>query len=210
MKYVMALLLASAVTGCAAKERQVQGVLDMSKDHFKNTAAVEDSSLDTIATINTFKGLPGQEETAGLVWDDNFLRAFVHKDSGRTSFQLYQVIIYQGDGWRFYDTVSHETPSGPQSKSVTVIKRDVHCTGHRYSGCTYVETVAFDVEESLLRTFAAKYSPGGEAGWGFKFNARSGTWYMGRILYAETAGLLGAVDDYINSKGIVPRSATPS
>lgn len=203
MNYAMALLLALALTGCATttREAQIQTALSLTKEHFKNTAMVKDDSLDTVATITTVNGFQEKRGLLGIVWDDNFLRAFIDKKTGKTSFQLYQVIYYQGSGWNFYQTVNFETPSGPQSKPVTVISRDVDCTGSRYSGCTYVEHVAFDVDESLLRTIAVNYSPGQRAGWKFKFTAKSGKDYNDGMLPAEIAGLLDKVDEYLNGKG---------
>ena len=203
MKYALPLFLVFTVTSCATttQEAQLQTALSLSKEHFKNTATVKDDSLDTVATITTVNGFQEKRGLLGIVWDDNFLRAFIDKKTGKTSFQIYQVIYYQGSGWNFFQTVNFETPSGPQSKPVTVISRDVDCTGSRYSGCTYVEHVAFDVDESLLRTIAANYSPGQRAGWKFKFAAKSGRDYNDGMLPAEVAGLLDKVDEYLNAGG---------
>ena len=203
MKYAIALLLALSVTGCATtmRESQLQTALSLTKEHFKSTATVKDDSLDTVATITTVNGFQEKRGLLGIVWDDNFLRAFIDKKSGKTSFQLYQIIYYQAGGWNFFQTINFETPSGPQSKPVTIIKRDVNCTGSRYSGCTYVEHVGFDVDEGLLRTIAQGYSPGQRSGWRFKFTARSGQDYNDGMLPAEVAGLLDKVDEYLASKG---------
>ena len=129
------------------------------------------------------------------------MRAFIDKDTGKTSFQLYQFISYRRRGWAFFETVNFETLSGPQSKPVTVINRDVDCTGSRYNGCRYVEHIAFDVDESLLRNYAAKYSPGQYFGWNFKFTDKSGKDWKDGMLSSEIAGLLDKVDEYLNSKG---------
>lgn len=202
MKHLLALLLAFAATGCATKEAQIRKAENLSKEHFKNTATLEDDSLETVARITTVNGFAEKRGMLGIVWDDNFLRTFIDKDSGSTSFQLYQVIYYQGSGWNFYQTANYETPSGPQSKPVTVIKQDVQCTGSRYGGCTYVEHVAFDVEEGVLRAVAANYAPGRRAGWSFKFRAKSGNTYNDGMLAAEIAGLLDAVDEYRKRKSL--------
>jgi len=204
MKFAIALLLALSVTGCATttSESQLQTALSLTKEHFKNTATVKDDFLDTVATITTINGFQEKRGLLGIVWDDNFLRAHIDKKSGKTSFQLYQVIYYQRSGWNFFQTVNFETASGPQSKPLTIIKRDVDCTGSRYSGCTYIEHVAFDVDEDLLRTIAQGYSPGQRAAWRFKFTARSGQDYNDGMLPAEVAGLLEKVDEYLASKGL--------
>lgn len=201
--------LASILVGCAAsnREAQVQTAINLTKEHFRNTATIKDDSLDTIATISTVNGFQEKRGLLGIVWDDNFLRAFVEKKSGRTTIQLYQVIYYQGSGWNFYQTVNFETVTGPESRPLTIIKRDVDCTGSRYSGCTYVEHVAFDVNESLLRTIAERYQPGQLAGWKFKFSSKSGKEYNDGMLPAEVAGLLEALDGYRAARGLARPSA---
>jgi hypothetical protein len=193
------LLLALAVLGgCAAssREAQVQTAVNLSRDHFRLTATTKDDSLDTTATITTINGFMEKRGLLGVVWDDNFLRGFVDKKTGNTTIQLYQIIYYQGSGWNFYQTVNFETPTGPESRPATVIKRDVDCTGSRYSGCTYTEHVAFDVDERLLRTIAQRYQPGAMVGWKFKFSAKSGSDYNDGMLGAEIAGFLDALDSY--------------
>ena len=208
-KLTLIVLLASALVGCAttSREAQIETALSLTKEHFRSTAAVKDDSLDTVATITTVNGFQEKRGLLGIVWDDNFLRAFIDKKTGRTTIQLYQIIYYQGSGWNFYQTVNFETPAGPQSKPVTVIKRDVDCTGSRYSGCTYVEHVGFDVDEDLLRTIAGSYQPGQRDGWKFKFVAKSGREYNDGMLPAEVAGFLEAIDSYRAAKGLSPSEA---
>jgi hypothetical protein len=198
MKYAIIMLLALSVAACATTESQLNTAVSLTKEHFANTATVKDDSLDTVATISTVNGFQEKQGLVGIVWDDNFLRAFIDKKTGKTSYQLYQVIYYKGSDWNFYQTVNFETPSGPQSKPVTLINRDVKCTS---SGCRYVEHIAFDVDESLLRTIANGYSPGKRVAWQFKFKAKSGQEWTDGMLPAEVAGLLYKVDEYRTSKG---------
>lgn len=89
-----------AIVGCATvtRESQIQTALSLTKEHFKNTTTVKDDPLDTVATITTVNGFQEKRGLLGIVWDDNFLRAFIDKKSGKTSFQVYQVIYYQGRG----------------------------------------------------------------------------------------------------------------
>jgi hypothetical protein len=209
MKYGLAFVLALAVSGCATttKEAQIETALGLTKEHFKNTATVKDDSLDTVATITTVNGIQEKRGLLGIVRDDNFLRAVIDKKTGKTSFQLYQVIYYQGSGWNLFQTVNFETPYGPQSKPVTVISRNVDCAGSRYGGCTYVEHIAFDVDESLLRTIAGNYSPGQRPVWRFKFTAKSGIDSNEGMLPAEIAGLLEKVDEYLQGKSFARGAA---
>jgi hypothetical protein len=208
-RLVAIVAIATVFAGCAAsnREAQVQTAINLTKEHFRSTATLKDDALDTVATISTVNGLQEKRGLLGIVWDDNFLRAFVDKKSGRTTIQLYQVIYYQGSGWNFYQTVNFETPDGPESRPVTIIKRDVDCSGSRYSGCTYVEHVAFDVDEKLLRFIAERYQPGQRAGWKFKFSAKSGKEYNDGMLPAEIAGFLEALDGYRSARALPKPSA---
>lgn len=205
----LAAVIVVTLAGCAGttREAQVQTALALTKEHFKSTATIKDDSLDTTATITTVNGLQEKRGLLGIVWDDNFLRAFIDKKTGRTTIQLYQVIYYQGSGWNFFQTVNYETPSGPESRPVTIISRDVDCSGSRYGGCTYTEHIGFDIDEKLLRTIAAGYQPGQRVGWKFKFNAKSGKDYNDGMLPAEVAGFLEAIDAYRASHGL-PSAAT--
>lgn len=200
----LAIALAVALGGCAStiREGQIQTALGLTKEHFKNTVTIKDDSLDTTATITTVNGFKEKRGLLGIVWDDNFLRAFINKKTGQTTIQLYQVIYYQGSGWNFFQTVNYETPTGPESRPVTIISRDVNCSGSRYSECTYKEHVGFDVDEKLLRTIAAGYQPGQRAAWRFKFNTKSGKDYNDGMLPAEVAGFLEAIDAYRASHGL--------
>jgi hypothetical protein len=176
----------------------------LKKEHFKDTATIKDDSLSTIAEITTTKGFPKKLEQAGVVYNDNFLRAFINKKTGQTTIQVYQVIYYTGHGWNFFQTVNYETPNGPESCTVNVIKRDFDC--HR-GVCLYEEHIGFDVDEKLLRVIAACYQPGQSSVWKFKLNAKSGNEYYDSMMYAEIAGFLECIDEYRKSHSLI--SALP-
>ncbi len=139
MKHLIIILFILTVTGCAtnSREAQIQTAINLTPEHFKNTATLKDDSLDTIATITTVNGFQEKRGLLSIVWDDNFLRAHINKKTGQTSFQVYQSIYYQGSGWNFYQTANFETPSGPKSVSATIINRDVDCKNSLYKsfGC---------------------------------------------------------------------------
>jgi hypothetical protein len=181
-----------------SKEAQIDAVRTLTKEHFYRTAVVHDDPLDTVATITTARGFQEKHGIMGFVYDDNFLRAFIDKNTGEVTYQVYQVIHYQDRSWNFYNRVNFETLAGPQSRNVTVIGRDVDCAGSRYRGCTYVEDVGFEVDDSLLRAVASRYVPGDLNVWKFKFGAKSGEDHRDGILSSEVAGFLDRVDAYRN------------
>lgn len=200
----LAVVAAAVLAGCAGttSDAQIQTALSLTKDHFRTTATIKDDALDTVATVSTERGFQEKRGLLGVVSDDNFLRAFIDKKTGTTTMQVYQVIYYTGRSWNFFQTVNYEAPNGPQSRPVTIIGKDVNCTGSRYGGCTYSEHLGFEVDESLLRLIAASYQPGHAAAWKFKFAAKSGKDYNDGMLGAEVAGFLEAVDFYRASHGL--------
>lgn len=186
-------------SGCATREAEL---VNLSKEHFRDTATIKDDSLDTVAIISTVKGFQERQGLVGVVWDDNFLRAFVDKKTGLTRIQLYQIIYYQGDSWRFYHTINYESPEGPQARPLVIIDRDVNCKFSRYGGCMYAEHVGLEVDEQFLRLIAAGYQPGQRTAWKFKFIAKSGNEYKDGLLPAEVAGFLDALDAYRGRNGL--------
>lgn len=179
------------LAGCASVEKQEQSAGLLTPEHFRDTATVKDDRLETVATITTVNGYQLKQGLLDIVWNDHFLRAFVDKRSGKVRYQLYQVIYYR-DAWRYYTMANYETSAGPQSVEATVISRDVlSCSGS--SGCTFVEHVAFDIPESVLRDVAAR-GVGGE--WSYKFKSKAGIDFPSQVIPAEAAGLMMRVSAY--------------
>jgi hypothetical protein len=194
------LMVVAVLGGCVTTTREAQrkNAVSLDKAHFRQTMTVRDDSLDTVAKFSTNNGFKVRRGLLRVVWDDNFIRASVHKKTGITAFQVYNSIYYTGSGWRFYQRVNHETPSGPKSKEVTVIARDVNCT----NGCIYNEHVAFSVDQALLETIANKYSQGIQVDWQYKIMPKAGGDYRDGLLPAEIAALVEMVNEYKKSKGL--------
>lgn len=187
------------VSGCntvPTKEQAQAVVIKHTPEHFYATATIKNAYLDTTATITTQNGFQEKHGLLGIVWDDNFLRGIIDKKTGQTTIQLYQVLSYRGAGWRFYQSANYENVNGPTATPLTVIGRNVDCTGARYGGCTYTEHVAFTVPEPLLREIAQKYSPGALTGWRFKFNPKAGEDFDAFMLPAEIIGFLRRLDEF--------------
>lgn len=203
MKLLKNIFLVSATTvlaGCATNmqpEQQAQMIANLTPDHFYRSTIVKDDSLDVTATVSSQNGYQTKKGLLGVVWEDNFLRAFIDKRSGQTTYQLYQMIKYNSPSWRFYQQINYETPSGPVSKPVTIISRDVvSCANARYSGCLYAEHMAIELDESLLRTISKTANAGHPVAWRFKFIAKNAPDFQEGLLPAEVAGFLKRVDEY--------------
>jgi hypothetical protein len=178
-------------------------MLALTPQDFERTASVKDDALEVLATITTE---PGYQERHGLlriVWSDTFLRAFVDKTSGAATYQLYQRIVYAGRLYKYFRTVNYETPAGPRSVETLELGRTEDCVRSRlYGGCTRIENLAVPIDEPLLKTIAARYAPGADTAWHFRFKAQTGEDYDGAMAPAEVAGLLAKLADYRRAHGL--------
>jgi hypothetical protein len=156
---------------------------------------IKDSALDSVVTLSTGGFLAKQGQLL-VVAHDNFLRAYVHKKTGRRSYYVHNIIRYRSSDWSFYSFVNYEAPDGPKLKQLIVIDRDAHCSEARNLGCTFVEHVGFDVDEEMLRLLAKEYQPGARLAWNYKLIPKIGEEYRDGILHAEVAGFLERVNDY--------------
>jgi len=114
-----------------------RALLAMTPDDFARTASVKDDALEVRATITTQPGYVERHGLLGVVWSDNFLRAFVDKTSGATTFQLYQQIVYAGRLYKYFDSINYETPSGPRAVQTINLGRTERCSRSTLTpGCT--------------------------------------------------------------------------
>lgn len=202
MKRMRLLAVLALLSACQAppQAEQIAAAAALGPDHFRRTATVRDDSLDLVATITTANGYRTRQGAFDRSWNDNFLRAFVNKRTGRATYQVYQRFYYRAYGMRRYYAANYQGLDGPRSTDVTVIDRDAICVGKPYSVCSFYETVGFSVDEALLRAIVRR-GPAGPA-WQFKFRAYSGEDFHTGLPPAEVAGLLARVDDYRASHGL--------
>lgn len=190
------------------QSKSVQQLLAMAPADFERTAVLKDDALDTLAQISTEPGFQEKRGLLKMIWHDNFVRAFIDKKTGATTFQVYQYISYSGS-WRFYTTANYETPMGPDSKPVTVIARNVNsCSA--YVGCSFTEHVGFEVSEEMLRAIGARYALQPGSIWRFKFASKSGGDWQDGMATAEVAGILASVDRYRAARGLRQVAAIPA
>lgn len=174
----------------------------MTPEQVASKVAVYDDDLERVATLNTQAAFKIKVALFGDVPVDNFLRAFVDKKTGAVSYQLYESVMYNAPAWRFYSWANYPTSQGVQTVDLTVINRTVGSCG-TYSGCTYVEDVAFDLSPGLVAALASLYHPAPEPiVWKYKLKASAGEDLIDAINTAEVAGLVSAVAKYKAAHGL--------
>lgn len=189
-------LQASAQQKKAPKEdKQLTKLYSMTPEDFAASVDVRDDAMETVATFTTLNGFQYKNGLLKLVWSDHFLRAFVDKTDGTARFQVYMNLFEAGSGWPRFQSVNYLIPEG-QLASVELDKlgSDVSCSG--YTGCTYNETVAFNLSEDEMRVLARSYVSGGRVELKMRLKGQSGVSRDRTLTASEVAGLLQVVDAY--------------
>lgn len=125
---------------------------------------------------------------------DKFLRASIDKTTGETIYQVYFWSQYISSSWAFMDGMTYETPSGPASAEVRRLASDVNCSSSAYVGCTYLEHIAADIPEDILRNVSNGATAGSDVQWKFRISGKSIESFTTGLLTTEIAGLIIAVD----------------
>lgn len=177
----------------ALEERTILG----NKEQFAKSVMIKDSPQDTLAIFSGGDGFKARKGHLLIVSDGNFLRAFIDKKTGRRSYYVHNIIRYRSFEWSLYSSVNYESPDGPMAQQVTVVDRDAYCFEARKLGCTFVEHVAFEVDEELVMFIADQYQPGDTNAWKYKLIPENGEPYRDGMLHAEVAGFLERMTDYV-------------
>lgn len=188
-------------SGAVAKEsKQVTKLFSMTPEAFASAVLVKDDALETSVALNTSKAF---QETHGLlkiVWSDIFLRSFIDKSNGSTTYQVYATLLYVGPSWPRFERANFALPNRAlNSVELVKISSDVDCSLSQYSGgCSYVETVAFEITENEIKSLAMTYAPTVRNAMVIRFKGQSGVDADMLMLPAEAAGLLKVTEEYQN------------
>lgn len=190
----------AAEPSLAAKEQRIEPspkvaakLQALTPQSVADAAVVRDDDLEPVAVITTVEAFSSRGAFTDPVRADNFLRAFLNKMTGAVKYQLYQSITYNGD-FRDFVGVNYATADGPISATLTTINHQiVTCYA---SLCTRQDVVAFEVPELVLSEVASQYAPGNSPYWRFRFKAQNGIDWEDRLMPAEAAGILMAVEQY--------------
>lgn len=180
-------------------EKRSKKLSKLTAQHFVDTATIKDGELETSATITTQQGFHWRGDFASRVRPDNFLRAFVDKQTGEALWQLYQTMEYTGE-WRRFTSVNIKLPSGLIWRDISVLERKVETCA--FGTCVYRETVGFDLTEEELEALVAAADEPTQSRLPFKFSSQNGFDWTDDISVAEISGALQAVERYRNKNGL--------
>ena len=197
-------LLASAALPAAVSAEAVTSkrLAAMSPDAFHARSVVDADPLEFHTTISTERAFQGEKAAPGTVWSDAHLRAVVDRKTGATRYEVRKAIRYFGPR-REFKTAHYVAGADLRRAPLTVAEHggNVCPNSDFYGECQMTKTLAFTVDEAVVRDIAAAYRPGDRRGWGFKLKDQAGQDVDGAIAPAEAAGLLKAVTDYRSSLG---------
>lgn len=163
-------------------------MLTLTPEHFKNTATLEDDDLEITAILSTEKGSKQRQGLLHFVYEDNFLRAFIDKETDELSYEVYQSIYYEETDWRFYRKAKYEAPDGLKTADTNLLKAPIangfDCPVQTYSVLKYNEQVGFSVNREILDSIASTYEPNKGTKWNFKFIPRFGEDFHDGLLVA--------------------------
>jgi hypothetical protein len=167
-------------------------LLSLSARHFEETATVTEDPAAGTTTITTESGFREHTGLMRMVWNDEYLRGVIDRRSGRETFEVDVMLVYNGKP-RSYEAAAYPTDSGPRRVSIAPLGREVvNC---EVGDCTYTERLSFPVDAQVLRQAAMAGAPDRAVLWRYTLSSKTGPAYSGGLSSAEIAGFLARVDE---------------
>jgi len=201
---VSAPLCALVLVGCATAGAELQATAkqeyaQLSVEHFMSSMKVKDDELERSAQFSTFEGnrtiIPLDPYLALLASstkgykNDEFIRAYVFKETGKEIYQMYFII--KGYGWSRPNSINFTAGLG--SKLTSRIGIDVKCNA---SYCNHDEDVVVDFTRAELENVIRTLEGNSENLLKFRIKGQSGKDYDGSFSVNEIKAVLQAVEKY--------------
>lgn len=182
--------------------KRMKEIAKLTLDAATKAVSVTDDPFEPVVTLSSESVFPNPRSFSDRVLGENFFRAFVNRDTGRASFQLYQTLSYLGD-WRRFDRVNIMLPGGLRTVSVTDIDHEIRQC-YSINMCGRLDTVGFDLSEEDMEAIAAMKpgANGDPAIMRFRFKSATSFDWTDDIPAVEAAGILLALKKWREAKGI--------
>lgn len=181
---LLALVMAAGFAGCATTQDQ-HPPADLTPDHYARKTEVTPGPNQSPLQLSTEKGFeepyPDIQHYRGL-----HLIASIDRKTGQTAYALDFMQMRAKP--RTKVTVFYDAPEGLMRQNIYVRNGRRTC---KDQVCTILESVSIPLKESLLRHFAARFTPNLDTHWHFRIEPD----VEGEVSYAEMAGLLKRVDE---------------
>ena len=183
------LFLTILITGCSSTPKY-QEAMTLSVDGYQQNISRSDTVKHT--TFSTQEALHNNPGTTDSDVDDNYVRAVIDKHTGIVSYQIVNTIYYQAPSWRFYQQAKYVTQEGVNEQPVELIdQKIIECSV--FSGCSYLETISFEITQEIVEKGAERYEPGIQAGIKYVLMPTTGQKYVGIVFAQELIAVFNAV-----------------
>ena len=164
-------------------------------EHFQKSVTVKDDDLDKVAILTTRKGYVPVRLIGQSNWNDEFVRGFIDKTTGRHSYQVYVILDHYSWDWIRPYQVNFGKPL--VSADVLKIHRTKYCEKKKQP-CERREVVGFTLPDRELRRVVETASAQDikTKSWQFKIKGRTGPHYRGVLPLGEIIGLYRAMQAY--------------
>tara|TARA_B100000123_G_scaffold270274_1_gene247885 strand:- start:763 stop:1377 length:615 start_codon:yes stop_codon:yes gene_type:complete len=131
--------------------------------------------LESFVTINTQNCYKAEGGILRMVWNDQFIRAYVDKETKKvSSVQIYSVIYSQQGTWSFPSAATYLINGNLQYKDGTRIYSDVDCSSSDlYGSCRYQEHFGFTLGEEIFEE-ARRLQALGETDFTYRIKTQTG------------------------------------
>lgn len=203
IKSFISICLCVSLCGCITIPQQQS----LNKQHFKETVTINEFAAEKVIIFSTIYGFQHRQSHQQVVGDDNFLRGFLDRQSGKKVFQVYNVIYYAQPGsqfsWKQFKQARYQTKVGQETVAVKVIKKQEDCSAlSLYGQCLYSEHVIFELDDNQVKELLEFYSNPATNNpvWPYELFPTLGASYPDKLLLAEIAGLVAKMDEYVISQ----------
>lgn len=155
-------------------EKQILSLLVRPPAELEPLIKIEGDRMDPSITISSYGAtqIVSKGWIASTTVEDSFMRAFIDKQTGEISAQIYHIASYGGKGWNFFQNATYQAPDGLKEVAINRLDSDVNCYSH---GCSYREHLTVPIDFSMLEAMAAKFNPVNPYnGLAYRLFARSG------------------------------------
>ena len=175
---LVAIISAAILQGCSTPGQVQQENLDKYQaqtiESIKSCASVSGKAdpLESFITVSTASCFHEVHGILKFKWDDQFIRAFVSKETGQTSLQIY-TSFYSQD-WAFPYSANFLINGQLQTETGTRIASDVDCSmSSTYGYCFHNEHFGFDIAADDLFIEARRLKAEGKLDFVYRINNKA-------------------------------------
>lgn len=186
------LFLTILLAGCSSTPKY-QKAMELSVDEYQQNISRKDTANYT--TFSSQEALHNNPGISDSEYDDNYVQAVIDKHTGAVSYQVVNTIHYQASSWRFYQQAKYVTQEGINEQPVQLIDQKIlECSV--FTGCSYLETISFELNQEIVEQGAERYEPGMQVGIKYMLTPKTGQNYKGIVFAQELIAVYNVVKQY--------------